>query len=237
MPWHGCADLPRQRSSQQRSFCLALFVQEWPPIERLPVHEEDKQSVTLPEHMPMQTSLERAGKTKLMAWFELNRHEREVAETHPDTLTPAHRARETLYQDIPQFYTWHQKTRTWRPRKRNPWPVGRMYSCSSKDRERYCLRLLLLRVRGAESWDDLKVVDGELCPTFHEAARRRHLLDDDSEYDLGLLELATHVSAARLRQHFANLLLWAGLSTPLQLWEKYKKQMAEDILHSACCSH
>ena len=39
--------------------------------------------------------------------------------------------------------------------------------------------MLLVRVAGAQSFEVLRTVDGQLCHTFREAARRRGLLADD----------------------------------------------------------
>ena len=212
------------------------FLQEWPPIERLPVHLPLQQAVNLRAGVPVQTSLDRASVTKLLAWFQLNREEAEMRQAHPDRITAAHCAHNLLYCEIPQFYTWHKKERQWMPRKRLPWPVGRMHACGSHDTERFCLRLLLLHVKGAQSYEQLRTVDGEVCETFKEAARCRMLLEDDNEYDLGLAELKTHAAPVTLRKHFAHLLLWAQLQTPKQLWEKYRDAMAEDFVHAQGCT-
>ena len=64
------------------------------------------------------------------------------------------------------------------------------YSVSPRDTERYHLRLLLLHTTDACSFEDLKKVNGEICQTFVDAAKRRGLLCDDSEHDRCLAEAA-----------------------------------------------
>ncbi len=54
--------------------------------------------------------------------------------------------------------------------------------------ERHHLRLLLLHTPGVCSFDDLKTVDGQICQTFMDAAKRRGLLGDDTEYERCMVE-------------------------------------------------
>ena len=44
--------------------------------------------------------------------------------------------------------------------------IGRMYSVSPKDVERFHMRLLLLHVRGANSYEDLWTVNGYLADLY-----------------------------------------------------------------------
>ncbi len=49
---------------------------------------------------------------------------------------------------------------------------------TSKSRERYYLRVLLLYVKGAKSYEDVRTVKEQLCETFHAACLRPGLLAD-----------------------------------------------------------
>ncbi len=60
--------------------------------------------------------------------------------------------------------------------------MGRMYTMSPREGERYFLRLLLLHVTGAKSFVDMRTVDGEVCSSFRQACSRRGLLADDAEW-------------------------------------------------------
>ena len=50
-----------------------------------------------------------------------------------------------------------------------------MYLVNPKDRHRYFIRLLLLHVKGATSFENLRTVDCVIHPTFYEAAVRAGL--------------------------------------------------------------
>ena len=66
-----------------------------------------------------------------------------------------------------------------------------MYSVSlSADTETFCLRLLLLHVPGATSFEDLRTVEGCLYDTFKEAAQKHGLFNDQTTWDQTLNEAA-----------------------------------------------
>jgi Helitron helicase-like domain at N-terminus len=79
----------------------------------------------------------------LMAWFKLNR---ECPE-----------ANRYFYEDIPRFYRWHAASKKWIKRTYNKTNViGRLLPAFGSETERYHLRLLLLDVPGAKSYEDLR---------------------------------------------------------------------------------
>jgi len=63
-----------------------------------------------------------------------------------------------------------------------------MYFVNPKDIERFYLRLLLLHVSGAQSFNDLKTVNDLVYSTFLEAAKARNLIITDNEWDKCLNE-------------------------------------------------
>jgi len=140
-------------------------------IVRLPVHLPDSQTVYFNEN-DVNDAVKRAAikDTKLTAWFKLNQ----------SNLT----AREFLYSDVPQHFVFDTKKSEWNVRKRGGEnTIGRMYSVSlSGDTERYCLRLLLLHVKGATSFEDLRTVNNQQYDTFKEAAQKKCLFNDDSTW-------------------------------------------------------
>ena len=80
--------------------------------------------------------------------------------------------KEYFYREIPQFFT-HKKSKhdginisNWESRKKHFNCIGRMYSVSPTTLELFHLRLLLLHVRGATSFESLKTVNGILQPSF-----------------------------------------------------------------------
>jgi hypothetical protein len=67
---------------------------------RLMYHLPNQQSVVFQEDETVTQVLERgAPQTQFLAWFELNQYD--------------HYARQFLYHDIPQHYTWHNAGKCW----------------------------------------------------------------------------------------------------------------------------
>ena len=80
-----------------------------------------------------------------------------------------------LYLDIPRFYSWDDRTSLgrWKRRKRGaPHPteagvvvtdtLGRIFTTTPRAGDLYFLRLLLMRVPGPTSFEDLRTMDDEL---------------------------------------------------------------------------
>ena len=75
-----------------------------------------------------------------------------------------------------------------------------MYTVSPKDRERFFLRLLLLHVRGATSFADLKTYESITYDSFENVCRARGLLIDDTEWERTLREASSVASSKQLRE-------------------------------------
>ena len=96
---------------------------EYPTVQRLQVH--------LPDHHQVVFGLEGgeaaaaaaadAATSTLLRWFDLNRRD------------PA--ARCLLYKDVPKRYTWQQKTKEWRLRRRSCLKVGRQHGVAPHNHE------------------------------------------------------------------------------------------------------
>ena len=93
-----------------------------------------------------------------------------------------------------------------------------MYSDMIQTPEKFFLRMLLLHVPGATSYDDLKTVSGEVASTFHEACIQMHLLADDTEYDEALTDVSQFQMLKQLQSMFATVCAYCQLSNPMQLW-------------------
>ncbi|CEP09527.1 hypothetical protein, partial, partial [Parasitella parasitica] len=197
---------------------------EFPSCQRLDVHlpgdrlvyfdEEDNPAEVLNRTVPEST---------LTAWFKYNAN-------HPDDQI----ARETLYINFCERYTFHleKRPRYWAPRKAGfGGTIGRMYTVSPRDIEKYHLRLLLLHIPGAISFEDLRTFEGQLYSSFQAAARARGLLADDSEWSAAMTEAALFQSASSLRKIFCILIAFSGLCDPYQLWLTHRENMAEDYLY------
>lgn len=119
---------------------------QWPPICRLDVHLPDMQRIVFREDADVAAVLRQRQNTKLTARFNLNQI--------------GGFARTLLYTEIPKFYSFRKSDGTWRRRTRSAGAIGRLYFVQSKDAERYALRLILLKVRGATSFSYLKTING-----------------------------------------------------------------------------
>ncbi len=67
--------------------------------------------------------------------------------------------------------------------------IGRMYYAHSTLGECYYLRMLLNCVKGATSYEHLRIMDGKEHDTFKDACIAMGLLVDDNEWDQTLEEV------------------------------------------------
>ena len=147
-------------------------------MEKLPCHLPDEQFVIFQEDEAQETVQRRPTVTDLMAYFETDR-------TDPS-------ARTTLYPDFPHYFTLNSKERLRQRRKRGTTShsgdgevvgdaLGHIptVSSSAHQPELHCLRMYC--TAGAQSLDDLRTIDGQLCPTSHDACRGLGLLEGDTE--------------------------------------------------------
>jgi hypothetical protein len=173
------------------------------------------------ENNPEQT-LSNLSQTTLTAWFRLNSED-------PN-------ARQLLYPEIPRHYVWDTKSKTWYKRKRTNKPIlARLVTASPADMERYCLRMILLHVRGATSfnyllrkWND---PSSPVCSSFRESAIINGLLSDDKNWRECLEEAASYSSAKKLRNLFCLICALCYPSNPKELWELFKESMKEDFMY------
>lgn len=98
-------------------------------------------------------------------------------------------------------------------------------------RELYFLRLLLLHVKGAKSFEQLRTVNDFTYHSFFEAAEALHLVEDDQEWDRCLAEAVSTQMPKELRVLFAYICANCGPNNPLNLWVKYQVALSEDISH------
>ena len=153
----------------------------------------------------------------LTAWFKLNQSD------------PA--AHIYFYRDIPLHYVFNEKNKIWTPRKRFFNVIGRVYSVSPRDIEKFCLRLLLNNVKGATGFDYLLTVQGVRYETFKEAAASLGLLRDDSVWEKTMQEASTQNMASELRSLFVTISIFCNPTSPTALFEKFKEQLSEDYIH------
>ncbi len=84
---------------------------------------------------------------------------------------------------------------------------------------------------GACSFDDLKTVDGQVCQTFTDAAKKQGLLRDDTEYERCMAEAVMFQMPQHLRTLFCVILLYCNPTNPIHLWNSFKTHLAEDFMY------
>lgn len=152
---------------------------EFPSCQRLDVHLAGDNLVYFDENDILAEVLDRTlSETTLTAWFKYKAN-------NPDDQT----AKETLYVNFCERYTFHREghPKYWAPRRAGfGGTIGRMYTVSPRNIEKYHLRLLLLHVSGATSFEFLRTFEGHLHSSFQAAARARGLLADDTEWSAAM---------------------------------------------------
>lgn len=151
-------------------------------------------------------------------------------------------AKTLLYCDVPQYYTWQPSRKTFQRRKlgkeveghpdiRSSNALGRVYTIHPSNAECFYLRMLLHVVRGPTSFMHLRTVNGTVCQTYREACEKLGLLESDAHWESALEEASATRAPKRIRYLFAIMLTTCAISNPLNLWDKFKMAMSEDILH------
>ena len=85
---------------------------------------------------------------------------------------------------------------------------------------------------GATLFENLRTVDGVLCPTFKQACQLRGLLEDDREWMQYLTEVPTMRTGSQLQHLFAIILMHCGPEDPPTLWDAFKVHLCDDLLHT-----
>ena len=206
-------------------------------ILQFPIHEQHPNVVRLQVHLPKQhavlfdqndspEAIHAAGLTKetsLTAFFKLNADRGNIGSI----------ARQYTYQEIPQHFTLHTtagKQMTWGPRA-SGLALGRMSYVAPSAGERFYLRTLLTLAKGPQSFDDLKMIDGIVLPTFRDVCLAKGLLQDDGEWNICLAEAAESQSGSQLRYLFTSLLLFSTPAEPERLWSTFRNEICDDLRH------
>ncbi|XP_021991133.1 uncharacterized protein LOC110887877 [Helianthus annuus] len=190
----------------------------YPVVMRLPFHLSGQQNVVYGADDDIDNVLSKpsVASSIFVQWMKLN-------ETNED-------ARKLTYVDFPSKFVWILKDRCWQVRKMYQC-VGRIHSVSPTLGEPYFLRILLNKVKGPRSFEEIRTVNGQLFPTFKDACYARGLLDDDNEYVEAIKEASFEGHAGYLRVLFATLLLLSTLSRSEFVLENTWKYLADDIVY------
>ncbi|KAK9280663.1 hypothetical protein L1049_014360 [Liquidambar formosana] len=190
--------------------------QQYPSVKRLQYHLSGEQFIVFPEAANVQSVVERPGvqDTMFTKWFEANRN-------HPE-------ARVLTYADFPGSWVWDRKQKKWTERKQRK-VIGRLLCAHPTSGERYYLRMLLNKVRGATCYEDIRTVNGVVHQTFKEACLELGLLDDDNEWHEALAEASIWASGLQLRNMFCSMLMFSEVTSPHELWENHWNDLTNDL--------
>ena len=149
-----------------------------------------------------------------------------------------------VYAEVPHYFTCYKSRKQFQRRKQgqavNGQPnlystdaLGRLYTIHPNNAECYYLRLLLINVRGPTSFENLKTINNILYATYREAYQQLKLLENDQNWDDALADASLGSSSHQIRTLFAIIIATCFSSNPINLWEKHKDSMTDDILHQA----
>ncbi|XP_021729317.1 uncharacterized protein LOC110696333 [Chenopodium quinoa] len=189
---------------------------QYPSTELLQFHLPGEQFVVFNDNDDLHIVLERPRlqQTMLTMWFQANKD-------FPE-------ANQYTYQNFPMGFTWNRSTKRWAQRQERPC-IGRLPFVHPNSGEQYYLRMLLTKVCGAESFEDIRTVDGVIHPTFRSACHAFGLLDDDNEWHETLSEASNWASGSQLRNMFCSILMFSEVSDPKQLWEQHWGELTDDL--------
>ncbi|XP_026419608.1 uncharacterized protein LOC113315558 [Papaver somniferum] len=138
-----------------------------------------------------------------------------------NSITPAY-----TYQEFPQHFVGDNKK--WKIRQQG-FAIARMYFVSPSAGELFYLRLLLVVVAGANSFEKLRTVKGELHYTFKKACIALGLLADDSEWLECLIEAVDIQTGSELRNLFKIILSDCNPTEPEILWAEFGLKICDDL--------
>lgn len=197
-----------------------------PPVLQLQLHLPNMHMVSYHSMEKIQNVIDREGteRSMLTAYFEEN--------------SLYEKARGILYREFPEHYTWQSQGKFWKQRKRvTVFQVGRIVSAHPAEGERYYLQVLLNHVTGATSFEDLRTVNGQVMPTFREAAEKRGLIEADSTLDDCMTEAELFQIPSSLQRLFATILVFCEPSDVCSLRNKHLEAMLEDYSRNCKCKH
>ncbi|CAH1433999.1 unnamed protein product [Lactuca virosa] len=199
--------------------CPCMVDKKYPSVVRLPFHLPNQQQIVYGEDDDIDDVLDKpsVAASKFTSWMECNAIDSE--------------ARKLTYVEFPTKFVWILNGRFWKRRKVGK-AIGRIHSVSPKLGEAYFLRILLNKVKGPTSFDEILTVNGQRHSSFRDACYALGLLDDDKEYIDAIKEASHYGSGFYLRFLFATLLMCNSMSKPEVVWENTWEYLADGILYN-----
>ncbi|XP_076949291.1 uncharacterized protein LOC143621888 [Bidens hawaiensis] len=191
-----------------------------PSVTRLPFHLPGQQHIVYGANDDLDNVLDKSesvASSMFTSWMKCN-------EKFSD-------ARNLSYVEFPTKFVWHAKPHCWQPRKTR-FSVGTIHAVSPAAGEAYFLRILLNKVKGPRSFEEIRTVNGRLQPSFRDACYSLGLLDDDQEYNEAIEEASHSALGHEIRTLFARMLSTDSPSRPEHVWMNTWKWLSDDILYN-----
>ena len=193
-------------------------------VTKLDIHLPNQEMIPFEEGNE-QSQINYNRMTHLKAFFALN-DPNDTQHYHVD-------AANYFYLEIPRYYTWTNEG--WKPRKNKGHGeknLSRLPFHSYIDKQTYALRILLLNVKGASSFESLRTYNNEIFASFHEAALARGLITDTKQIILYIREATNTMSGKQLRLMFAILIcniIDFSAETIGNLWTEFRNLFCDDF--------
>ncbi|KAJ0254528.1 Helitron helicase-like domain-containing protein, partial [Hirschfeldia incana] len=203
--------------SMWRTFAFQIHKRK-PAVEKLIIHLEGEHNITVKETDDLGRVVRKPGieKTMFTEWMVLCQR--------------SAFARTLTYVQIPEYFIWNSSTKMWTERKKGKC-IGRIVAVHPSAGDRYYLRILINKIKGPRSYDELKTFNDVKYPDFKSVCHARGYLDNDVEWHESMTEAARSATPFQLRDLFVTFLTNCFVASPKELWEHSWKSMSEDILH------
>ncbi|KAH1247740.1 hypothetical protein GmHk_06G017557 [Glycine max] len=133
----------------------------------------------------------------------------------------------TYHQYISRF-VYVARKRCWQPRKQGN-TIGRLIWVPPSVGELFYLRMMLFTAKGAQSYSDIRTINGVVYPTFRKTCFAKGFLGSDQEFISALQEANNWGTAHYLRKLFVKLLFMNTMDRPEYVWQQTWLWMADDI--------
>ena len=204
-----------------------------PSVQVLSFHLPNQQHVSFSENDGDKEKILKNSETTLTAFFKLNKD------------FPL--AREFLYLDICKFFTYCRISKKWKLRKQGvkdpdnfdllrAEQISRMpviLPNGTRGMEPFALYMLLLKIKGPTSFEDLRKVGSEIFPTFKEAATALNIIEHDDELEFCLSDAFNNMDGKSYRRFAAMLFHYWTPKNILEIYEKFKDKFCEDFVRIA----
>ncbi|CAN6809169.1 unnamed protein product [Brassica oleracea] len=130
----------------------------------------------------------------------------------------------------PEYFVWNNSTKVWTERKKGK-TIGRIVVVHPSASDHYYLRILINKIKGPRSYNELKTYNNVKYPDFKSVCYAHGYLDNDVEWHESMSEGARWATPYQLRDMFVTFLNNCFVTSLKYLWENSWRSMSEDILH------